>query len=258
MDQQPVHYLYDGTFDGLLTAVAVAVKSGESIAGVSFELDPVPTLLFRTRRVETDRNQAQRLFRYLTSQGTLPARLVINGYLSEATGIGSHICRLVQGCLIHGSMASRDFACESVRALHRIDRKVSFEAHRLYGLTRFRILKDGLQYAPLEPDHNVIWYCADHFAKRLGNRRWMLHDIRRRFALYWDGSELQPVEVDARFTEHVKSLGEVPFEEMDSNELHYQGLWRSFHQAISNPSRENRALQRQLMPRRYWKYLTER
>lgn len=257
MQRSPLNYLYDGSFEGLLTAVAMAVKSRGTVTGVYTESDFVPTLFDRTQQIETDPDQAQRLFRYLCSLGRLPARLAANGYLSEDVEAGGYIRLLVEQCVKSGSAAADNFSCDPVRALRAIDKKVSFEAHRLNGLIRFRILKDGLQYAPIEPDHNIIGYCVNHFKERLCNRRWMLHDIRRGLALYWDCETLQPVTVARQFTEFVMRNGEVPAEEMDDMELHYQQLWRSFHKAINNPARENHTLQRQLMPERYWKYLVE-
>lgn len=257
MADAPVTYLHDGSFDGLLTAVARAAKSSAPVAGVYAEPDFVPTLLIRAQLVATDAAQAQRLFNYLNSLGDVVARLAVNGYLSEEREAGNHILGLVTECLRLGAKAAGHFACGPVDALHRLHKRVSFEAHRLNGLIRFRILKDGLQYAPIEPDHNVISYCAAHFTSRLKNRRWILHDLRRDLALYWDLSSLQPVAVERGFTDYVTEHGEVPPEEMDGQELHYQKLWNEFHAAISNPARENRQLQRQLMPRRYWKYLVE-
>lgn len=257
MSRPPVNYLYDGSFEGLLTAVAKAVKSPRVVSGVYAESDYVPNLFEQNQLIQTDRAQAQRLFQYLHSLGRIPVQLAINGYLSEDCEAGGYICRLVEQCVQVGAAAVSNFACESIYALRALDKKVSFEAHRLNGLIRFRILKDGLQYAPIEPDHNVIGYCVNHFTRRLHNRRWMLHDIRRELALYWDGEKLQPVTVDDRFTDFVADNGEVPCEEMDDMELHYQQLWNAFHGAISNPARENQKLQRQLMPQRYWKYLIE-
>jgi probable DNA metabolism protein len=37
----------------------------------------------------------------------------------------------------------------------------------------------------------------------------------------------------------------------------YEELWRHYHRTINNESRNNPALQRRFMPKRYWKYLPE-
>jgi probable DNA metabolism protein len=37
----------------------------------------------------------------------------------------------------------------------------------------------------------------------------------------------------------------------------WEKLWQHYHKTINNESRNNPNLQRQFMPKRYWKYLTE-
>ena len=250
-------YIYDGSFEGLLCAVAAAVKSNISPEKISDRENYLPGLYDRITHVAPDPAQAQRLFSYLTTLGRNPLRLVINGFLSEDPQIGMHIYYFVRYSLARGTGAASDITHDSIAHLHKTARKVSFEAHRFTGLIRFRILEDGLQYAPFEPDHNILGYLAKHFSKRLQNRRWILHDVRRKTGAYWDGSSLHEAAVDHDFTSHVTKTGEIPDSQLTETEKYYQGLWKSFHNQISNPNRKNLNLQRQHMPKRYWKYLTE-
>jgi probable DNA metabolism protein len=103
----------------------------------------------------------------------------------------------------------------------------------------------------------VIGYCASHFRYRLANRHWILHDVGRNIALYWDTNEIQTVEIDADLTQYVARFGELPEEKLTEEEHYFQKLWKSFHTTIANPDRENKLLQLRFMPRRYWRYLVE-
>lgn len=253
----PVTYLHDGSFDGLLSAVAKAVKAGLPIEGVFAAQHHVARLFETVVTVETAEEQAMRLFSYLRQLGGDAARFAMNGYLSEAREVGLHLCRMVQLCLVHGGLATSYYSDASIRFLAQGSRRVAGEAHRLYGLVRFRILAENLQYGPFEAECNVIGYLAHHFRDRLHNRHWILHDLGRNVALHWDGQELTNIDIDPGFAEHVRRHGEVPAEHLDGDERYYQELWQSFHRTIALPGRENRRLQRQLMPGRYWKYLIE-
>jgi probable DNA metabolism protein len=55
------------------------------------------------------------------------------------------------------------------------------------------------------------------------------------------------------FTEAADSIttGEVPASSQ------WEDLWRTYHHSVNNEDRKNPNLQRQFMPVRYWKYLTE-
>lgn len=250
-------YLHDGSFDGLLTAVALAVKARRPVAAICAVADYGPRLFEEPVTVATDPAQADRLFSYLRGLGGQAAGYCMNGYLSEERQVGIHLLRLVQLCLLHGGRATDLYRDDSIHTLARLARRVSFEAHRLCGLIRFRLLQEGLQYAPFESDHNVIGYLARHFRQRLPERSWILHDLGRQQALYWDTSDLRSIEIDPAFTDEVRLTGEVPEHYLHPGEAGVQALWRMFHGAIANPDRDNPRLQRQLMPSRYWKYLPE-
>lgn len=250
-------YLHDGSFEGLLSAVAVAVKARQPVKGIFPRNNSTVWLFDRVVHVAADQLQAEKLLNYLKSLGGEACRLFMHAYLGEDREVGMHLYRMVRLCLHHGAKATELHSDDSIRYLSMLSRRVGCEAHRLYGLIRFRMLKDNLLYAPFSSDCNVIGYLAGHFSKRMRNNEWILHDVGRNIALHWDGLQLQQIEVDQDFAEHVRRHGEVPVEHYTDDEHYYQQLWRSFHAAIANPDRENRKLQRQLMPRRYWQYLVE-
>ncbi|WP_163335620.1 TIGR03915 family putative DNA repair protein [Desulfopila sp. IMCC35008] len=254
---ESITYLHDGSFEGLLHAVATAVKSKKVVSGIYGKQGFSPQLFDTLIHLQTDSRQASRLFEYLKKLNGNAARFAMNGFLSGDHEVGIHLYRMVQECLVRGAKTTQLYTHDSIRYLDKLSQKVSSEAHRFTGLIRFRILEDGLQYAPFEPDCNIIGHCALHFRQRLGNIRWILHDIRRDQALYWDGDLLQAIDIDEDFTAHVQQYGEVPEARLNADELHYQELWKSFHTAIANTDRKNLDLQRQFMPRRYWKYLVE-
>jgi len=250
-------YLYDGSFEGLLSAVAVAVKSEQSVQGIYSE-DGYSAQLFDTVvNVSTDSEQAQKLFSYLKNVGGYAVQFTINGYLGEDNTVGLHLYRMVQLCLKHGARGLELYSDDSIRYLSELSRRVNWEAHRLCGLIRFRELKENIYYGPFESDRNVIGYLVRHFTGRMGSSKWILHDVGRNISLYWDGSQVQSIEVDPVFTRYVRGQGEVPDGHFADKERYYQQLWRAFHVTITNPDRENRKLQRQLMPKRYWRYLVE-
>lgn len=252
-----VIYLHDGTFEGVLHAVAIAVKSQKDVQGIYADKGFSPQLFDTIIRLETDKKQAFRLFEYLKKLGGTASHFTVNGFLSDDRDVGIHLYKMVQQCLVRGSKATELYTHDSIKYLDALSQKVSFEAHRFTGLIRFRILEDGLQYAPFEPDCMVIGHLAHHFKQRFKNRRWILHDVRRNQALYWDTESLQSINIDEDFTNHVCQHGEIFESKLNEQELHYQQLWNSFHTAIANTDRKNLDLQRQFMPRRYWKYLSE-
>lgn len=252
-----VVFLHDGSFEGLLTAVARAIKSDQSVQAIYSRNSHNPKLFETVVEVTTDSEQAFRLFDYLKRVRGKALRFAIDGYFSEKPEIGWHLYQMVGECLTHGTKATEFYTNDSIRFLHAVSQQVQVEADRYTGLIRFRMLEDKLQYAPFAPNHMIIGYLAQHFKKRFNSRRWILHDLRRNFALYWDTTSLQTVEVDQEFTDHVCRYGEVPEHQLHHEERYYQDLWRRYHTRIAIANRSNPRLQARFMPQRYWKYLVE-
>jgi probable DNA metabolism protein len=130
----------------------------------------------------------------------------------------------------------------AVHAVHRAARRVRGELHRLRGLLRFRDLGDGRLWGPFESDADLLWPLAAHFVRRQPADDWVLHDVGRARALWWNGRRLTPVAPPA-------PAAPAPDE--------VAALWRAFFRAVAVPGRENPDAQRRNMPRRYWAWLTE-
>ena len=127
--------------------------------------------------------------------------------------------------------------------------KVTHEIHRLTGLLRFGPESDGVYTARCAPDNFILPALAEHFTLRFGETPWAIIDEKRNLCLCkTNGSEavLLPSPSDILVSTAKKARTD-PWED----------LWRLYHKSINNEIRKNPHLQRQFMPERYQKYLTE-
>jgi len=241
----------------MLTAIATAIKSRQPIEDIVADNKLHKGLFTQNYPVVTNNDQAGRLMHYLqTSLSDCSLHYIMYAMLSESKGSELLICNYIQHSLKRGRQIDRDEAHPAVRAIHDQHYKVSHEVCHMKGFVRFRMLKKKLLYAPIEPDHNIIVPVAQHFQERLRDEQWIIHDLKRNIALMWDG-ELQSIEIDDEFTDYVKQCGSVSGEHLDIQEKYYQDLWKMFHRTVAIEDRINPSLQRQFMPKRYWKYLVE-
>ena len=140
---------------------------------------------------------------------------------------------------------SGDLASDLVRTGVETARAVSRERHRYLGLLRFSELEDGLLYAKISPEHNVLPVLYQHFERRLGGEDFLIHDDIRQRAIYHRSGE------GSAYCENVAELiGERTGRD-------YESLWRAYFQAIAIENRANPKLQMSQMPKRYWRHLTE-
>ncbi len=251
-------YLYDGSFEGLLYAVAIAVKSQQQIQAVYDINHYRPQLFDNSLQITTDSIQAAKLMRFLYGLHPMAAELFVSGYLSEKYTIGSHLISLVRECVQHGVRALDQYSQDSIRYLLVLRKRIHKEVHRYNGLLRFYRMENLILYAPFAPEFNIIGYSARHFRQRISSEKWILHDLLRDSALFWDCKTLQQIEIEQDFYQYVRRYGKPPKEKTAKDEKKYQQLWQSFHHSINNKQRENRKLQKKYIPQRYWKYLVEK
>jgi probable DNA metabolism protein len=123
--------------------------------------------------------------------------------------------------------------------------KVQHEIHRMMGLLRFTPDEKGEYIAYFSPDHFILPALAEYFSARFGKTAWAIIDEKRQLYLY-----CQPGESAKLLRLEVTGANASSGDE-------WEDLWRHYHKTINNESRKNTGLQRQLMPKRYWKYLPE-
>jgi len=145
--------------------------------------------------------------------------------------------------------AARDRGDSDVLTVLKEAGKVTHEIHRLTGMLRFSPESDGVYTARCAPDNFILPALAEHFTLRFGETPWAIIDEKRGLCLRKaNGSEAVLVPLPSGLSEAVAGKGKT-----DS----WEDLWRLYHKSINNESRKNPRLQRQLMPERYQKYLTE-
>ena len=137
---------------------------------------------------------------------------------------------------------------KSVSKALKISQYVSREAHKLKGFLRFKELKNGVLYAEMEPENNIIFILSKHFKARLKNEFWIIKDVKRGILSIYDKKEYFIVSEEdfSLFTE-----------EVSLEEEQIQTLWKSFYQTIGIKERKNDRCRMNFMPKKYWKYIIE-
>ena len=239
-------WLYDGSFEGLLTTLAILFENGEAPGALEVGLDSLP-LFGPAERVVTDEKKAVAFLEFVRKQvSTDVVRHIVRVGMADRLSVGLPVYRFLRLALEHGSTVVSYHAHPDVRAVYEISAAVGREIHRLKGLLRFRETEDGWLWGPIAPDHNVTAAVAQHFRFRMPAERWVIHDVVRRIAIAWDGHDwVEREHLDPRSIR------------LSAREKEVQEWWRIFYREIAIGNRTNARLQAQNMPRRYWMYLIE-
>ncbi len=253
-----VTFVYDGTYEGLLCAIDEALQTA-ACAEVVADDQWQPTLLDDAPRVPTDAARAHEFLQRLTQTG---GRAVVQAmsycFLAEAPAAVRPLAEYCRLAFARGPAAVNYHAHAAVHTVHSAAQRVGSELQRYKGLTRFRELRDGTLWAPLQPTYNILAPLAWHFARRIPQPAWVLYDLERDYGVRWDGMQHHHVTLAAALVARLRAHPAAADEIVSAAELQYQALWRAFFKNISVAGRKNLRLQRQHMPQRYWRFLVEK
>ena len=254
-------YTFDGTFDGLLTAVFDAFALHQQPEMLMGKGDVLPLFAEEVHPVTTADDKAQRVWTGLEKQLQKEAlRLISVSWLSELRELPSPLFHYICKVFRQKRDISHNFADADVLAVTNIARRVLHEQLRMKQFIRFQKAKDGTYLAVVSPDHNVLPLIIDHFQDRFNDQPWLIYDARRHYGYYYDGGKAV-IHITFEHEDEVPfSLadGKLNDEVLSSDDHLLQDLWRTYFKAICIRERMNPRKQLSDMPRRYWKYMTEK
>lgn len=252
-------YTFDGTMDGLLTAVFDAFALHNDPEQLLKTGDALPLFCDHTYHVATDDEKARRVWTGLEKQLPREAvRLIYVSWLSELPELSTPLFRYVCKVFRQGDI-SKNFTDPDVLTVTNIARRVLHEQLRMKQFIRFQKAKDGTYLAVVSPDHDVLPLITDHFSDRFNDQSWLIYDARRHYGFYYDGKTVIRITFeDEAAVPFNLTDGKLNDEVLSSDDQLLQNLWRTYFKAICIRERMNPRKQLSDMPRRYWKYMTEK
>lgn len=240
-----VDYLYDGSFEGLLTCIYLHYYE-EKASGIFLKSRYQTNLLNPYKEINTDLSLADKVYLAIEEKiSTYALKNIYYLYLSDYEQKEMLILNYLKTGFKIGKYINCYHADPTVHNVHFYSKKVSIECHRFYGLIRFSDTGMFL-YSEIEPDNDILILLGDHFSDRFKNERFIIHDKKRSKALISSDGEWYISDFDSK-----KEIT------LSEEEHYYQDLWKTYFKHIGIDGRKNARLQAQFMPRRYWKNLTE-
>ena len=252
-------FVYDKSFDGLLTAVFDAYFRKTFPDDLLSEGDALPLFCDELHTVVTDEEKAGRVWRGLQKKVSSSALgCLTQSWLSELPEVGILIFRYIRKAIDAPRSIETNFADPDVLRLAQIWKKVDGERVHIMQFVRFQKAADGTFFAAFEPQYNALPLTVQHFKDRFANQKWIIYDMKRRYGFYYDLQEVTLIAFDDDSREAHLITGMLDESLMDKDEKLFQQLWKTYFKAICIKERMNPRKHKQDMPVRYWKYLTEK
>ena len=251
-------YTFDRTMDGVLTAVFDAYALRQQPEELVGEGSVLPLFCEEVHSVQTADDKAQRVWRGLEKKLSKEAlRMLTVAWLSESeelyTPMFHYIYKVFKGT------NERNFSDPDVLYVTNTARRVAHEQLRMKQFMRFQKAKDGTYLGVVSPDNDVLPLVIGHFQDRFNDQPFLIFDARRKYGYYYDKTAVTRVTFEDETTIPFSlDDGKLNDDLLSDNDQLFQDLWRTYFKAICIRERMNPRKQLNDMPRRYWKYMTEK
>jgi len=247
---------YDGSYEGFLTCIFSAFEEKLSINGIFTDATSQGNMFAKSMSITTDPEKAQRVISGLKRKISNESyRHLYFAFLSELKGIELLLFQYIKMVFKDEKFSSKDFGNPIILKINQISKKVSREKHRMEAFVRFQLTKDDIFYATIEPDFNVLPVILKHFESRYADQKWIIYDLKRNFGLFYNLQDCSYININFKSTEHLNSSNPSIY---SASEIDFQKLWQEYFESTNIKSRKNMKLHLQHVPKRYWKYLTEK
>ncbi|WP_222984262.1 TIGR03915 family putative DNA repair protein [Flagellimonas meishanensis] len=247
--------IYDGSFNGFLTAVFVAFDEKINVADIQKNSEVQNGLFSETETVFTHVEKAKRVWNGIRNKSHNAISNVYFAFLSETEGVELMLYTYIQKLMTTKSGKQIDYSDNIVLYINQLARKVGREKHRMEAFVRFQLTKDDIYFANIEPDFDVLPLISKHFRNRYADQQWLIYDVKRNYGIYYNLDHVEMVSLNLKDIHHNKIRKSDAFV---NEEYDYQTLWNDYFRSTHIKSRINPKLHRQHVPKRYWKYLSEK
>ncbi len=239
--------LHDGTLEGVLSAVFDSYSYSPPPMGLETASCYQPQLGCRYKDVSTDRHHAARVIAGVQRKmGPLGYRKVWQAFLHSNQEKDTIIYRYIRLGMKEGEQIHHMLTHPIVLAIDKLCALTGREASFLTEFVRFSEVEGHLYYAEITPEHMVLPLIMPHFAARMNTHPFLIHDKTHGLAGVYDRTRWVLVSTE-----------ELTIPRLSENEEHYRRLWRTFYDTVAIKERLNPQLRQQLMPKKYWKNITE-
>lgn len=255
MEQRAV-LTYDGSFEGFLSCVFATYEEKLKVEDILPPGKNAQELFSALSPTITDTGKAKRVWSSLKKKTSAAGLLDIKfAFLSEIDGIEKQLMAMIRYIFAEDAAVDRDFSHPAVLRVAQAAKKVGREKHRMEAFVRFRLTRDGIYFAAIEPDFNVLPLIKSHFKSRYADQKWIIYDLKRNFGIAYDLSDVTYITLDLNPEIGISGAPEAFFH---TSEISFQKLWDQYFTSTNIKSRANKKLHVQHLPKRYWKYLTEK
>jgi len=226
--------VYDGSFNGFLSAVYLAFDEPLQAADIRSAKDRQKTLFADAVEVPTDLVKAKRVWDGIERKQYQAVKKIYFVFLSERKGIEFLLFRYIR-ILFNRPLEGENEKIEDLMSkLDALAYLVEQEKKQVEAGFKFNQSEATCSVATIEPQFNILPLITRHLRYRYSDIPWLVYDHKRRYGLYYHQHSRQILRLGRQETELF--LQQDPGFPMQPLYLHEEQIVKKRH----NPSHANR------------------
>ena len=153
-------FIYDGSFNGFLTAVFIGFEEKISHADIQRNGQTQNGLFTEVETIFTNVEKAKRVWNGVRKRSNTAIKSIYFAFLSEQKGIEPLLYHYIQKLMRSTAHKASDFSDESILKINQLAHKVGREKHRMEAFVRFQLTKDDVYFANIELDFKRLCFKA--------------------------------------------------------------------------------------------------
>ena len=243
--------LYDGSFNGFLTAIFTAFEQKINVVDIKRKNDVQKGLFTETQTILTQVIKAKRVWNGISQRSNNAMKNIYFAFLSETPGIEQLLYLYIQKIIAKGSPNHIDLADDMVFRINHLANMVSKKKNHMETYMKFNVSIDGAHFIIVEPEFDILPLVSKHFRSNFSDRQWIIYDIKRNYGLYYNFHTIQLMTLDSKgIISNVRPLNNL----IQTNATSVIESWNTYFANNSIKSLISNKLHTYQLPKRQKKY----
>ncbi len=190
--------IYDGSFNGFLTAVFTAFENNLDVLGFKCETANQKGLFLDTEIIVTQKSKAKMVWESIEKKSHTAVRNIYFAFLSESNGIEFLLYQYI--LKLYGMLNPTEIEQSPIieNIISKLAINVSREKSQIENLVHFQSINDDIYIAEIEPGFNILPLISRHFRYRYPKHQWIIFDSKRNYGMYYDGSLIEMISKETK------------------------------------------------------------
>ena len=190
--------VYDGSFNGFLTAVFTAFENNFNVLGFKRETAKQKGLFSDTDSIATQKSKAKIVWESIESKNHSAVRKIYFAFLSEEDGVDFMLYQYIKK--LYGLLEQieiEQLAMIEIK-ISKLALSVGREKAQIENLVDFQSTNDDVYISEIEPGFNVLPLISRYFRYRYSKHKWIIFDRKRNYGMYYNGKSVELISKETK------------------------------------------------------------